>query len=100
MKATNGPYSIGSDVWPGTSRLVEECGELLQVLGKLIGAGGETDHWDSTDLREKVIDELADVHAALIFFASANGLPSATIEARAAQKVAQYDKWHQEGTHP
>lgn len=96
MKATNGPYSIGSDVWPGTSRLVEECGELLQVLGKLIGAGGETEHWDGTDLRERVIDELADVQAALNFFASANQLPSATIEGRAAEKVAQYNKWHQD----
>lgn len=97
MRSTNGPFSIGSDVWPGTSRLVEECGELLQVLGKLIGATGQAKHWDGTDLRERLIDEIADVQAALDFFAAANDLPASAIEARAEEKLEQYNKWHQAG---
>jgi hypothetical protein len=67
----------------------------MQVLGKLIGAGGDTSHWDGTDLRERLTDELADVRAALDFFVSANNLPEASINERAARKRAQYDEWHQ-----
>lgn len=80
-----GPYSIGSSTWPGASRVIEEAGELMQVLGKLIGAGGQTDHWDGTDLRERLIAELGDVRAALDFFIAANDLPLSAINSRAAQ---------------
>ncbi|WP_018681903.1 hypothetical protein [Actinokineospora enzanensis] len=89
-----GPYSIGSDVWPGASRLIEECGELMQVLGKLIGSGGATAHWDGTDLRARLTDELADVRAALDYFIFANSMPDAAIADRADKKRAQYERWH------
>jgi hypothetical protein len=46
-----GPYSIGSTVWPGLSKLVEEMGEVGQVVGKLIATGGDPAHRDGTDLR-------------------------------------------------
>lgn len=42
----NGDFSLGSKVWPGTSKLLEEMGELQQVLGKLIAVAGSTEHWD------------------------------------------------------
>jgi NTP pyrophosphatase (non-canonical NTP hydrolase) len=66
-----GPYSIGSDHWNGLSKLVEELGELGQVLGKLMGSGGNTNHW-SGDLNEKLIEELGDVAAAMNFFITKN----------------------------
>jgi hypothetical protein len=37
------PFAIGSDAWPGTSKLLEEQGELVQVLGKLMATGGHED---------------------------------------------------------
>lgn len=33
----SGDFSIGGTLWPGLSKLIEECGEVLQVGGKLIG---------------------------------------------------------------
>lgn len=38
---TEGPYSIGQGHWPGLARLIEELGELQQVLGKIMACGGE-----------------------------------------------------------
>ncbi|MBO0610879.1 hypothetical protein [Myceligenerans salitolerans] len=95
MGKNAGPYSIGSESWPGASRIIEECGELLQVLGKLIGSGGSTAHWDGTDLGERLADEISDTRAALDYFISANNLPADVIDERTARKRAQYEKWHE-----
>lgn len=67
----SGDFSIGSSVWPGTSKLLEESGELIQVLGKLMAIHGKTEHW-SGDLRLKIVEELADVAAAHAFFMEMN----------------------------
>lgn len=93
-----GPYSIGSDLWPGTSKLLEEMGELNQVLGKLMGVGGDTHqtHWDGTDLRERLHEELADVSAALQFFILTNELDLNIILDRTVQKRRLFETWHAE----
>jgi NTP pyrophosphatase (non-canonical NTP hydrolase) len=97
----SGDYSIGSPVWPGMSKVIEEMGELAQVLGKLMGTGGEAKHWDGSNLRERLIEELADLHAAIQFFANQN----LTIEEqnalakRAGEKWRRFDEWHAGGTH-
>ncbi len=64
-------YQIGSDKWNGLSKLIEEMGELHQVCGKLIGSGGNTDHW-AGDLRPKFIEEIGDTFAALRYFVLKN----------------------------
>ncbi|QWF85929.1 hypothetical protein [Amycolatopsis sp. CA-230715] len=89
-----GPYGIGGAKWPGAGRVIEESGELTQVLGKLIGADGATTHWDGTDLRARLVEEIADVRAALDFFAEVNDLPLDEIDERAARKRATYERWH------
>lgn len=91
----DGDYSIGSRVWPGTSKLLEEMGELQQVLGKLLGAG-QTKHWDGSDLRQRLIEEIADVQAALSFFVNhnLNAVEASEISGRELLKVAQFEKWH------
>ena len=64
----NGDFSIGSKVWSGTSKVLEEMGELQQVMGKLIATAGEEKHWDGSNLKERLKEEMADVQAAILFF--------------------------------
>jgi NTP pyrophosphatase (non-canonical NTP hydrolase) len=91
----SGDFSIGSQVWPGTSKLIEEMGELQQVLGKLIATAGETKHWEGKDLKERLIEELADVQGALNFFKSMNldVNDRADIVMRADTKYQLFLKW-------
>lgn len=91
-----GDYAIGSQHWPGFSKLIEEMGELQQVLGKIIATNGDTDHWDGTDLQQRLIEELADTWAAIAFFMSINLLPLDQIGERMRDKLATFHKWHQE----
>jgi hypothetical protein len=91
-----GPYSIGSDHWPGVSKVLEECGELGQVLGKLLALNGATAHWDGSDLRLRLVEEVADVYAALDFLCEANGLDRLFIDGRVQAKRALFRRWHQE----
>jgi hypothetical protein len=88
-------FALGSAVWPGTSKLIEEQGELIQVLGKLMALGGSTDHW-SGDLRKMLVEELADVQAAIVFFEEWNLTPdeAAAVTARIREKRALFAKWH------
>jgi NTP pyrophosphatase (non-canonical NTP hydrolase) len=89
-----GAYAIGNDHWPGASRIIEEGGELLQVIGKLIGAAGRPEHWDGSNLPERLVEEIGDTLAALEFFVQVNGLPAQDIARRTTQKVALYRQWH------
>jgi NTP pyrophosphatase (non-canonical NTP hydrolase) len=97
----SGDFSIGSRVWPGTSKLLEEMGELQQVIGKLIAVAGSAQHWDG-DLRAKLVDELADVTAALRFFGTEN-LTLDEIKRfseRVDMKLARFREWHQNPAPP
>lgn len=90
------PYSIGSDIWPGVSKLIEEMGELHQVLGKLIATGGEAQHWDGSNLRERLVEEMGDVRAALSFVAAVNDLDPDAIHRRHFTKSVLFNQWHSE----
>lgn len=92
----SGPFSIGSDIWAGTSKLVEETGELGQVLGKLIATGGNLEHWDGSNLGDRLCDELGDVLAAIGFFIAVNELDDARIEHRRLVKQGQFAIWQVE----
>jgi NTP pyrophosphatase (non-canonical NTP hydrolase) len=91
-------FAIGSRRWPGLSKLSEECGEVVQVIGKLMGTGGEPAHWDGSDLRLRLTEELADVLAACDFVAMTNGyaLDEAAIAERRIAKLQQFLEWHRE----
>ena len=93
-----GAYAIGSDCWPGTSKLLEEMGELQQVIGKLIGASGQAEHWDKSNLRERIVEEAGDLLAAIQFFRQHNLTTeeNEAIAQRCAQKHVLFEKWHQE----
>lgn len=88
------PFAIGSDVWPGTAKAVEEVSELAQVLGKLIASGGRVEHWDGSDLRERLVDELGDVRAAMRLLIELNELPEDAIAEREQIKLERFRGWH------
>lgn len=94
VKQGAGAYSIGSATWPGLSKLIEEAGEVMQVAGKIIGAGGDTDHWDGTDLRPRLENELADLLAAIKFVMDKNALNQRIMRKRSEAKQAVFDEWH------
>jgi len=88
-----GEFSIGGELWPGLSKLIEECGEVLQVGGKLIGSEGRTDHW-SGDLNKMLVEELGDLRAAITFFMEANAIDAASVSVRHREKLALFWHWH------
>jgi len=90
------PYCIGSNTWNGLSKLIEECGEVQQVAGKLIGSEGESAHWDGTNLRERMESELGDLRAAIDYFIALNGLNAAAVERQRTKKLALFDRWNSE----
>lgn len=89
-------FAIGDGAWPGVSKTIEEMGELHQILGKLLGSRGDTNHW-SGDLREKLIEEIADVRAAIYFLMQYNftSEEKLTIYARTNKKVNKFVEWHE-----
>lgn len=59
----------------GLAKLNEECGELVQIIGKKF-AWWDTDepHWDGSNLDERLIEEMGDVRAAIDVAASLLGV--------------------------
>jgi NTP pyrophosphatase (non-canonical NTP hydrolase) len=90
-----GDFSIGSSVWPGLSKLVEEAGEVFQVCGKLMATGGEAEHWDGTNLVERLHDELGDLVGAIAFFVEVNSMDKPRIIGRGADKFSLFTGWQQ-----
>ena len=90
----DGSFSIGSTTWPGTAKLLEEMGELTQVLGKLIAIKGDNAHWDGTDLYVRLYEEIGDVAGALEFFVEANNLSKDLVRERATKKKELFHSWH------
>lgn len=94
---TSGPYSIGSDHWPGLAKLAEEAGELIQVIGKIIAMGGTDVHWDgTTSLRARLMEEMGDVTAAVDFLVEQNAFRPMDLQARHDQKLSMYRQWQRE----
>ena len=89
-----GPYSIGSPIWNGLSKLIEECGEVAQVCGKILGTGGKEAHWDGSNLRQRLEEEVADLTAAISFVVDENGLSKAHLITRSDDKLRLFRKWN------
>lgn len=90
-------YAFSDKQWPGVAKLNEECGELIQEIGKLMMIDGTTDHW-SGDLRERLINEMGDVAAALIFVRDhcLTKKERQILAQRADEKVEKFEAWHQD----
>lgn len=90
---------------PGLDKVLEECGELIQVLAKL-SAYPNGDH-PSRDyaqaagrhsLLEHLVEELGDVYAALDFFCQHNMVKREmfALDVRRKAKYELFEKWHKE----
>lgn len=97
---SDGSFSIGSDVWPGLSKAIEEAGEFLQVCGKIIATHGAAAHWDGSDLRERFLEEAADVQAGINFVLDMNFTrdDKIAVAKRFVDKYALFVKWQREQT--
>lgn len=83
----------------GLVKLAEECGELIQAaMKKIARSDGENIHWDGSNLKERLEDEIADVLAATCIVGVLHNLDSERIEARRNHKVALFRYWHNGGT--
>ncbi len=79
----------------GIAKLIEECGELLQVLGKKLAYYTTDDHPDGAGpLTQRLEKEMADVYAAMDFVRGTLGLNGVAIEARRSDKLATFERWH------
>ena len=82
----------------GLAKLVEECGELGQVAGKMLQYPAlqtaiNISHPDGTFLRERIIEELGDVLAACEHVAKRLNLDWQRILERRKTKLALFEKW-------
>lgn len=84
----------------GLAKLIEECGEVLQIAGKLIQypelQKSEMSHYmhpDGSYLRERLETELGDLLAAITFVSQKMRLNSADVHHRATVKLATFNEW-------
>lgn len=77
----------------GLAKLIEECGELVQVAGKKLACYKTDGHWDGTDLKERMEDEMGDVQAAIIFVVEKLNLNLNRINSRTFKKLCTFREW-------
>ena len=89
-------FLIQSDKWAGISKLMEECGEVVQVCAKLMQSRGERQHW-SGDLVVMLQEELGDLLASIVFTGQHNPvIDQEAVAARAAMKLNRFEQWRAE----
>lgn len=90
-------FAFGDKEWPGIGKLIEECAEVGEVCGKLMMTRGGTYHWNGYDLKERLVEEIADVMAAAKFVIDHCGLDRDEVEDRCRRKYQKFERWHTEG---
>lgn len=91
-----GSYNFHGAPWPGLSKLIEECGEVIQIAGKLMATNGEAEHWSENNLYARLEEEIGDVLAAVGFLVDHNArkLVWDNIDQRRADKRHVFERWH------
>jgi NTP pyrophosphatase (non-canonical NTP hydrolase) len=83
----------------GLTKLIEECGEVIQAAAKRIELPeGENIHWDGSDLRERLADEIADATAACTIVTELWQLEPKRILSRYYAKLDLFRYWAEGGT--
>lgn len=96
MPGSPEPFCIGSDIWPGLAKLMEECGELVQVCGKVVAFPAVELHPDGSRLCERLEGELGDVLAAVTYVVTRNGLDWEAVNGGMTKKLHRFNSWHNE----
>ena len=79
----------------GLSKLIEECGEVLQIAGKLLAYPNGRHPDGKGDLKSRLELELGDLRAAIQFVIETHRLDgSCTISEQYARKLALFREWH------
>lgn len=80
----------------GLAKLIEECGELIQVAGKKLACPDSDEHWDGAGLLStRLEDEIADVMAACQFVIETHMLDGRhKISERKTRKLMLFREWH------
>ena len=80
----------------GLTKLMEECGELVQIAAKKSACLDTDEHWDGKgSLKTRLEDEMGDVLAAVAFVARTLDLDTQRILARKTVKAELFLKWHE-----
>lgn len=85
--------------FPGLAKLNEECGELIQVIGKMIEMSDTITpitgtHHDGSNLIDRFESEMADVLAAIDYVMISNDLTLSKITERRNEKLKKFMDWH------
>lgn len=80
----------------GLTKLMEECGEVIQVAAKLIAYPSGVHPDGGKDLYLRLEEELADLAASSYFVNEKLVLNSTTIHERAKKKLEMFRKWDEE----
>lgn len=91
-------FKIEDKKWPGVAKCLEEMSELSTEFGRLIANNGKVKHWNGTDLKLTIKDEVADVLAALTFFVdyNMNDLEIEYILDRMKRKFDTFNGWRED----
>lgn len=90
------PFAIGSDIWPGLSKLAEECGETVQIIGKIM-AFPDGDHPDGAGhLAERLENEMADLNAAIMYvkYSNSQEIDHRRFREKRLRKLDRFFGWH------
>jgi hypothetical protein len=93
------PYGIGSDTWPGLSRLAADAAQVVKVACTIIGTGNDTDQ-DTAVQRESLQQELGDLRAAIDYVIGKNALDWGAVNKRRDRKRSQYERGIDEDSPP
>jgi hypothetical protein len=85
------PYGIGSDTWPGLSRLAADAAQVVRMAAAIIGTGDDTDQ-DAAVQRESLQDELGDLRAAIDYVIGKNALDWGAVNRRRDRKRSLYER--------
>lgn len=77
----------------GMAKLAEEASEVAQVACKAIALGKLDLHWDGTNLRDRLEEEIADVEAIIEVVKRKHSLNRDFIAKRNEQKIGMFEYW-------
>jgi NTP pyrophosphatase (non-canonical NTP hydrolase) len=81
----------------GLTKLMEECGELVQACAKKAAYPDSVVHPDGRNLKDSLVEEMADVLAAIDFVSTKFSLDRTAIEVRARSKFRKFSLWDIDG---